>query len=53
MLLVPVTGKRGKTIVTESIKTDDIHIKALKTLIPPAVLIDQLPVSEEAALVVK
>lgn len=35
------------------IQTDDIHIKELKTLISPAFLINQLPVSDEAAQVVE
>ncbi|NRB38476.1 MAG: 3-deoxy-7-phosphoheptulonate synthase [Pseudomonadales bacterium] len=39
--------------MSDLIKTDDIHIKALKSLVPPAVLIDQFPVSDEAALVVQ
>ncbi|MCC5814336.1 MAG: 3-deoxy-7-phosphoheptulonate synthase [Leptospira sp.] len=30
-------------------QTDDIHIEALKPLLPPAILIEELPLSEEAS----
>ncbi len=39
--------------MSEQLQTDDIRIKAVKSLIAPAVLIDQLPVSDEAALTVQ
>ncbi len=39
--------------MSERLQTDDIRIKAVKSLIAPAVLIDQLPVSDEAALTVQ
>ena len=39
--------------MSELIKTDDIHIAAIKALMPPAVLIDKLPVSDEAAKLVQ
>lgn len=33
--------------------TDDVHIRGLRTLISPAVLIEELPVSESAAALIK
>jgi 3-deoxy-7-phosphoheptulonate synthase len=33
-------------------QTDDIHIKALKPLIPPAILIEEIPISESGSEVV-
>jgi 3-deoxy-7-phosphoheptulonate synthase len=35
--------------VTEHFDTDDLHIEQLKPLIPPAVLIEEFPVSDEAS----
>ena len=42
-------GNMNPTDTQSHPETDDVHIRKLKTLLPPAVLMDELPVSDAGA----
>ncbi|MBL4827075.1 MAG: 3-deoxy-7-phosphoheptulonate synthase [Spongiibacteraceae bacterium] len=47
--MAPLTNTEWVLTVTEHFDTDDLHIAALKPLIPPAVLIEEFPVSDQGS----